>query len=78
MSEYFLINCSEDGDIRVHRFSKAQLEREMAERGSGYDRLDVDPGLVGDPMYWQGKSVLIKGEAVTPIVEQVVTKRSVP
>lgn len=75
---YFVIACSDDGDIRVRCFSKEQLEAEMAEEGSGYHNLDVDPTLSGDPNNWRGKSLLIKGEAVVPRVEQVVTKRSLP
>jgi len=63
---YFLITCSEDGDLGVQEYSKAELLTALAEGDHG--KLEFISKLrANDPMNWgRNQCVLIKGEVVVP------------
>lgn len=69
---YFLLSCSEDGDVRVESMSKATLLKRLDEKYYGENPKFVDRIPNNDMMYWQGKMVLIKGKIVVPQTRQVV------
>jgi len=67
MSEqYFLITCSEDGEVRVRQYSKEELLTTLAAGDHGkIDFFGKVPAV--DPMNWNtGKCLLIKGEIAVP------------
>lgn len=76
--KYYVIKCSEDGDVRVIAFTKEALERLMTEEGSGLDNVDFNPDLSGDPQYWGGQALIIKGEPVVPLVVERVVRKELP
>src|SRR5271156_423235 len=62
MSTYYLIQCSEDGDVSVNECDVAELEKRL---GDPEAAVTLSPKLPDrDPQYWGGKSVVIKGEIV--------------
>ena len=60
---YFVISASEDGDIRVRRFSKQELEDKLKESwwGDSPKFLDVDSDLERE-----SGLLIIRGERVAP------------
>ena len=67
MSEsYFLVTCSEDGDISISQYSKEELLTKLAAGDHG--KLDFLGKLTdGDPMNWKNdKCLLIKGDIAVP------------
>lgn len=81
MDTYWMINCSEDGDVYVQRYTRAELEAEIAEHiedtGKPIAFFNSVPASI-DPQYWNGQALLIKGDIVTPQPKQVITKYEVP
>ena len=72
---YFLIRCSEDGDIYVSQYAAGQMESNLNDPDSGYKIEEfVDKLPDCDPNYWKGKMILIKGEIVVPKVKEVATR----
>lgn len=67
---YFLIHCSEDGDISVKQYSKDELLRLLKDEDYGFieffDKMPKD-----SPVYWE-KVLIIKGEIMCPKPIEVV------
>lgn len=80
MSEYFKISCSEDGDVSVHAYTKEELVAELGRRTElGEPAPKFCAAIPGsDPQYWDGKSVVIKGEIVVPAARRVVESWELP
>ncbi len=81
--KYYWIACSEDGDVRVSSYTKDELERELNDPEindpDGRRLAGLSSSIPGsDPMYWDGKSVIIKGEIVVPNTVAVVKKWELP
>lgn len=70
---YFFIYCSEDGDVSVQQYEKADIERCITEKDYGdigyFEKLEES-----DPQYWDDKALIIKGEIVTPKPVRTVEK----
>lgn len=82
-AKYYWIDCSEDGDVRVHVYTKKELEIELDRSARAVDDGESAPifsrTLPGaDPQYWDGKSIIIKGEIVVPSPRDVVQKWELP
>lgn len=82
-TKYYWINCSEDGDVRVHVYTKRELETELDRRARAVDDGESAPVFSqtipeADPQYWDGKSIIIKGEIVVPSPRDVVQKWELP
>lgn len=82
-TKYYWIDCSEDGDVSVMTLTKDELERRLNDP----ELYDPDGRIVGglspevpgsDPMYWEGKSVIIKGEIVVPTIQRDLKKWELP
>ena len=72
---YFIISCSEDGDVRVSEYTREQVEAMLNSPEPGYLVRDfVDKVPHRDISYWGGMAIIIKGEIVIPKVKEVVTK----
>lgn len=78
---YFVLRPSEDGDMSVEMLDAATLEKRIADGyyGDG-ERAPKWAACIPelDPNYWRGQAVIIKGEIVQPIAEQVVTRVRLP
>jgi len=74
---YFLITCTEDGDIRVDQYSKAELLTTLAEGDHG--KLEFMGKLVDeDPMNWKESGcLLIKGDIAVPYPKTTATSYDV-
>lgn len=76
-SKYFHICCSDDGDVSVREFSKEALKAMLNNRDEPPMRLvSKIPGH--DPMYWDGQSIVIKGEIVVPVALDTVKEWEIP
>jgi len=74
---YFHIRCSEDGDVRVREYSKDEFKAMLNNRDESPLRLvSKVPG--SDPMYWDGQSIVIKGEIVVPVAVDSVREWEIP
>ncbi|MFW6246628.1 MAG: hypothetical protein ACOC22_00430 [bacterium] len=72
MEIYYVIN-NFDGDTHVCQYSKEGLLKAI-EEGEFYEGIfDEMPDTI-DTNYWCGKSLIIKGEVVSPKPKEVVTK----
>ena len=68
---YFLIHCSEDGDVSVTPYEKDDLLRAI--KNKDYGPIEFMENInYGDPQYWGNKSLIIKGEIVIPKPKKVV------
>jgi hypothetical protein len=81
--KYYWIECSEDGDVRVSSYTKDELERVLGDPETNDPDGRRTSGLAlavpgSDPMYWNGKSIIIKGEIVVPKPRDVVQKWELP
>ncbi len=75
--KYFHIRCSEDGDVSVHEYSKESFKKMLNNRDESPMRLvSKIPGY--DPMYWDGQSIVIKGEIVVPTAVDTVKEWEIP
>lgn len=74
---YFVIHCSEDGDIRVENLTKAELEKRLNEKYWGQAPVFADALPDTDPNYWKGQYVVIKGTIVVPKAVETVTQYEV-
>lgn len=73
---YYIISCSEDGDVRVEELESQDVEDYInAEPGDGVDPKRAMAFLEGgDPMEWGGKYLIIKGVIVKPKAVERITK----
>ena len=81
--KYYWIDCSEDGDVRVHTYTKKELENELDRSAKAVEEGESAPvfsrTIPGtDPQYWDGKSIIIKGEIVVPSPRDIVQKWELP
>lgn len=68
MNSYFTIYSSE-GDLRVSKLTKNELEEMINDIGMDY--YFVNDINNGDPAYWtNGSLLIIKGEIITPITKK--------
>ena len=70
---YFLIHCSEDGDVSVDKYEKDALLLAIKENYYG-DIGFFDKMPDGGVMYWGNRVLIIKGEIVIPKPVEVVKK----
>jgi len=70
---YFLIHCSEDGDVSVAKYEKDALLSAIKENYYGdigfFDKMPDE-----NIQYWGNKVLIIKGEIVTPKPVEVIKK----
>lgn len=68
---YFVIQCSEDGDVSVIEYEKDELlsliNAEDCGDGSFFDTMPES-----DLQYWKNKTLIIKGDIVSPKPVKVV------
>lgn len=73
MGMYYVIN-NMDGDTIIHQYSKEALLKAIEDGDflvyGIFDKLPNEH----DTNYWGGKTLIIKGDVVSPIAKQVVTK----
>lgn len=74
---YFLIYCSEDGDVSVTPYEKEELLEAIRTEDYGcvgfIENISELQGN-GDPQMWGNNILIIKGEIVTPEPEKVIEK----
>jgi len=68
---YFLIVCSEDGDISVTPYNKDELLEAIIEEDHDYIKF-MQNIKDTNPQYWGNSRLIIKGEIVTPEPKDVV------
>jgi hypothetical protein len=68
---YFLIECSEDGDVSITQHDRESLVKSIS-NGEYKNATFINsvPGV--DPQYWGGQVLVIKGEIVVPKPKEVV------
>lgn len=69
MESYFVITCSEDGDIAVVTKSASELVHDLEEEARDSGRMTEFFRAAPeehDPMYWHGKRLIIHGRVVVP------------
>ena len=71
MEKYFVIRAGEDG-VRISSYTKAQLLKELKLDADDSDVFLNSENFDSDPNYWGTKTLIIKGEIVTPIVKKIV------
>ena len=72
---YFIVSCSEDGDVYVSEHTTEQLEKMLNGPEPDYRIGDfVDKIPDHNVAYWGGRSIIIKGEIIVPKAKEVVTK----
>ncbi|MBL4656271.1 MAG: hypothetical protein JKY33_10665 [Bacteroidia bacterium] len=76
MNEYIVIHNS-DGDTIVKSFSKEELEERLLEEHCFGNALSSIPDN-NDPSYWGDSFLIIKGEVITPIITEFITKIELP
>ena len=74
----FMVTCNEDGDVYVSACTDEQLEKSLVleapvdlrgDRRTFVKDLAALEKIGGDPMYWGGARVLIRGVLVAPVEE---------
>ena len=76
---YVVITASEDGDIRVKKYTQEELTKFINDEEEGdFDTDDFVNGKMlesnSDPMYWGGNSILIiKGKIIIPKPVKIVS-----
>jgi len=70
---YFMVSCSEGGDVLVRSFDKEGLLEVIGRKHYAHvvfmEALDID-----DPKHWENQVLIIKGEVVTPWAKTVVVE----
>jgi hypothetical protein len=74
---YFVIRNS-DGDTHVDTVTAAELKRRLDSQYYGEDPVFKDRVHETDTNYWDGKILIIRGEAFVPKAVQRVTEWDVP
>ena len=74
--KYFIIESTEDGDIRICEETKVGIVDKLNERINDGEDIRFVESIKDctDPMYWGRKTLIIKGEIVTPHVVYKVKK----
>jgi hypothetical protein len=75
MKYYLIYNA--DGDTSVHEYNKDELLDDLD--GGSWPKEDALESMPdNDTNRWGGKYLLIKGEIITPLKREVVTKHDLP
>ena len=69
---YFVIHCSEDGDVSVNHYTKDELLEALEGEDYGADIGFHDSLERHDPQYWGRKILIIKGSIVVPKPKKVI------
>jgi hypothetical protein len=78
MNGYFVIKCSEDGDVSFERLDAAELTKRLSQDYYGEDVEWSGSAPDPDSQYWGKRAVIIKGELVTPKPVDVVKRWEIP
>jgi len=70
---YWVISCSEDGDVRIEPYSKPILLRGLKEKWWGQPLENIPYGGI-DPQDWGNRILIIKGSQVVPFEKEIVTE----
>lgn len=71
---YYVIACSEDGEVSLHTFDEDELRAELDSGGIDGDEVEVPPATVYDFASGQCPVVIIKGKAIKPLPVKKATK----
>ena len=80
MDSYFVISCSEDGEVSVDQYTKDELLSKVLSPNRPYYGSNVEwlnSIEDNDPQHWDNGKIIIKGSIVTPTVKEVVTKMEI-
>lgn len=64
--EYFVMRCSEDGEVSINQLSKTDLLRRIEEKYWGERAEFIDYIPDSDPQSWGHSIVIVKGNLVMP------------
>jgi hypothetical protein len=80
IDSYIVIECDEDGDVLVRKMNREELLKKITPDPK-YGDVEIDGTKVfkefpkeGDPGYWRGNTLIIKGVVVAPRPVEVVTE----
>lgn len=79
MDEYFLIERTLDGDVRVEIYNKEQLLERLNSEEYGNPIILDYPNFTSDPQSWKGEhaAIIIKGKLIKPIPEEKIVKYNI-
>ncbi len=74
MKEQYFIISNSDGDTTIDVFTKEQLLKAIQEQYWGEREILTEIPADSDTNYWGNAILIIKGNIVTPVAKQVITK----